>query len=110
MPVARFQVLRSIARRDEGGRPCRVQDLAGDLEVTVGGISKLVDRLEAARLCERRSNPEDRRSSLLRPTAAGRELLAAAERTAEAELSRHLGTLPTTDLRRFAAVLEELNR
>src|SRR5690348_5672913 len=53
-----YEVLVAIDARSD----CRVNDIAAALVVTVGGISKLVDRVEAAGLCRRRANPDDRRS------------------------------------------------
>ena len=55
---------------------CRVFDIKEELSITVGGTSKLVDRIEAAGLCRRRANPDDRRSQIIELTPAGRRLLA----------------------------------
>src|SRR6266481_2510170 len=54
---------------------CRVFDIKDELSITVGGTSKLVDRIEAAGLCRRRANPDDRRSQLIELTPAGRRAL-----------------------------------
>jgi DNA-binding MarR family transcriptional regulator len=69
---------------------CRVLDLKEDLSITVGGASKLVDRIEAAGLCRRRANPEDRRSQIVELTPAGRLLLAEATKSFEDELRARL--------------------
>ena len=53
----------------------RVQDLAATLHITVGGASKVVDRLVAAGLVARAPHPTDRRSSVLTVTPAGHDLL-----------------------------------
>jgi hypothetical protein len=45
-----------------------VFDIAEELSLTVGGTSKLVDRIEAAGHCVRRANPDDRRSSIIELT------------------------------------------
>src|SRR5947209_216996 len=42
--LSRFEPLQVISRRS----PCRVQDIADELSITVGGASKLVDRIEVA--------------------------------------------------------------
>src|SRR4051812_32137780 len=55
LPVARFEFMLFIATHAD----CRVHDIARDLVVTVGGTSKLVDRIEAAGHCRRRANPND---------------------------------------------------
>ena len=54
---------------------CRVQDLVETLHITVGGASKVVDRLVAAGHVVRSANPDDRRSSVLSVTAPGMQLL-----------------------------------
>lgn len=88
---------------------CRVHDIAAALSITVGGTSKLVDRIEAAGWCERRPNPGDSRSSLIELTAAGRRLLAAATRTFTREVDGHFGSVLTPRAReQFAATLHQL--
>ena len=69
---------------------CRVYDIASSLAITVGGASQAVDRLEAAGWCERRPNPDDRRSSLLGLTASGEELLAVGGALLDTELEHRL--------------------
>jgi MarR family multiple antibiotic resistance transcriptional regulator len=82
LTISQFEFLRIIGGRDS----CRVNDLAKEIAITVGATSKAVDRLEAARWVSRRPNPDNRRSSLLVLTAAGRRLLTAATPTFENEL------------------------
>jgi DNA-binding MarR family transcriptional regulator len=74
---------------------CRVHDIAAALSITVGGTSKLVDRIEAAGWCQRRSNPDDSRSSLIELTAVGRLVLTAASRTLAKEVDLHFGSALT---------------
>ena len=52
---------------------CRVSDIVSALSITVGGASKLVDRIEAAGFCRRRLDAADGRSSILELTAAGKK-------------------------------------
>lgn len=88
---------------------CRVIDIAKALSITVGGASKLVDRIENAGLCKRSSNPDDGRSSTIGLTRAGRRLLTAALPTFTDEVGVQLGEpLSTSDLQRFAATVHEL--
>jgi len=88
---------------------CRVQDIATSLSITVGGTSKIVDRIEAAGLCSRRANPGDRRSSIIELTAAGKRLLAQATVTVDDELGRRLGAaLPERSLAQFTRTLTRL--
>lgn len=88
---------------------CRVQDIAAELSITVGGTSKIVDRIEAAGLCVRRANPGDRRSSIIELTAAGKRLLTRATVTVEDELHRRVGTaMPERSLAQFTRTLTKL--
>jgi DNA-binding MarR family transcriptional regulator len=87
LPFANFDVMQVVARVPS----CRVYDVAQELSITVGGASKAVDRIEALGHCGRRSNPGDRRSSLIELTPAGHALLAKATVVFEAELERRLG-------------------
>ncbi|MDQ1481653.1 MAG: MarR family transcriptional regulator, organic hydroperoxide resistance regulator [Actinomycetota bacterium] len=88
---------------------CRVFDIKEELSITVGGASKLVDRIEAAGLCRRRANPDDRRSQIIELTPAGRRLLAKATKSFEDELQTRLESVVTErTLDQFAATLRRL--
>ncbi|MGH3257952.1 MAG: MarR family winged helix-turn-helix transcriptional regulator [Streptosporangiaceae bacterium] len=105
LPLTHFEPMSVIA-----GLPgCRVYDIARELGITTGGTSKLVDRIEASGYCRRLPNPEDRRSSLLELTPAGKRLFAEAGEAFDDELGRRLGTaLPERTLRQFGATLSRL--
>jgi DNA-binding MarR family transcriptional regulator len=105
LPLSRFEPMQVIAHK----RPCRVNDIAEALAITVGGTSKLVDRIEAAGYCRRRSNPRDGRSSIIELTPAGRRVLNAASRTFEAELADRLESAASPRvLQRFSDTLKRL--
>ena len=88
---------------------CRVIDIAEALSITIGGTSKLVDRIQNAGWCERSPNPDDGRSSTIRLTRTGRRLLTAARRTFTDEVGIRLGeSLSTSELQRFAATIHKL--
>jgi MarR family transcriptional regulator, organic hydroperoxide resistance regulator len=90
-------------------RDCRVQDIAAELSITVGGTSKIVDRIEAAGLCARRANPSDRRSSIIELTAAGKRLAGRTAATVDDELHRRIGAaLPERSLAQFTRTLTRL--
>jgi MarR family transcriptional regulator, organic hydroperoxide resistance regulator len=86
LPV--FEFLQVISRT----RACRVQDIAAELGITVGGTSKIVDRIEASGYCIRSANPNDRRSSIISLTPAGRRLLPRLTAAVDDELRNRLGT------------------
>jgi MarR family transcriptional regulator, organic hydroperoxide resistance regulator len=105
LPLSRFEPMQLIARRDA----CRVQVIAGELAITVGGTSKLVDRIEASGHCRRRANSEDRRSSIIELTPSGRCLLVKATEVFEEELQARLGSaLSDYALQQFAATITKL--
>src|SRR5690349_11627308 len=62
---------------------CRVLDIVGEVAITVGAVSKAVDRLVAAGWCVRTAHPQDRRSSVLRLTSDGKKQLAASRHLVE---------------------------
>lgn len=67
-PLAWYDALYTLYRAPE--RSLRMSDLAARVLLSRGGATKLVDRLEAQGLIERRSCPSDRRvqyAALLRP-------------------------------------------
>lgn len=84
VPLAFFEPLHLISGAQENSM--RVGDLAQGLRITVGGTSKLVDRIERAGLIAREPDPGDRRASRLALTTAGKRKLKAALRTYEAEV------------------------
>jgi DNA-binding MarR family transcriptional regulator len=87
---------------------CRVLDIVGEIAITVGAVSKAVDRLEALGWCERRAHPDDRRSSVLTLTPEGARVLAEARPTVERELQALTGTVPSDELARTGATLAAL--
>lgn len=89
LPLGRFQAMEVIARLET----CRIHDIAADMVITVGGASKLVDRIEASGHCIRQPNPDDRRSSLITLTPAGSAVLDAATTCLKAELHHRIGSV-----------------
>ena len=87
---------------------CRVHDIASTLSITVGGTSKLIDRVEEAGHCVRKLNPDDRRSSLLELTAEGTALVEQGRTVVNAELSQWF--TPALTKQEAAQFLELLSR
>jgi MarR family transcriptional regulator, organic hydroperoxide resistance regulator len=105
LPLSRLEPMRVIARRPS----CRVNDIAEELSITIGGTSKLVDRIEAAGYCVRRANPHDRRSSVIELTAAGRRVLTNATKAFEDELETRIGSaISARSLRQLYASIVKL--
>ena len=105
LPLSRLEPMQVIARRPS----CRVYDIAEELSITIGGTSKLVDRIEAAGYCVRRANPEDRRSSIIELTASGRRVLAKATKVFEDELQTRIGSaVPERSLQQLHSTVVKL--
>ena len=105
VPLAWVEIMLVVATTDD----CRVREIAGSLSITVGGASKVVDRIEAAGLCRRQPNPADGRSSLIRLTEKGEDLLEAVTVTRAAALTDLLGgAAPAAELAHLAVILRRL--
>jgi DNA-binding MarR family transcriptional regulator len=105
LPLGRYEALVVIASLGT----CRVFDIASALSITVGGASKLIDRVEAAGFCARKMNPGDRRSSLLELTPAGTMKVDEGRSVVEAELVRRFTPVLTKqDASRLLEVLARL--
>src|SRR6266446_3843600 len=88
---------------------CRVFDIKEELSITVGGTSKLVDRIEAAGLCRRRANPDDGRSQMIELTPTGQRLMAKADKSFDDELLARLDRVVSERaLEQFVATLIRL--
>ncbi len=72
LTTEQFQVLKRLY--EHGGGVSQNQ-IATGLAKSPANITRILDRLEAKGLLERRSNPEDRRSSLIFLTAEGTVLI-----------------------------------
>ncbi len=83
--MAQFEALHTVATSAHD--TLRVGDLAAALAITVGGASKLADRVVASGLLRRTPDPTDRRASHLSLTPAGRTALTAATKTYELSLA-----------------------
>jgi MarR family transcriptional regulator, organic hydroperoxide resistance regulator len=107
LPLHRFEPMQIIANTPA----CRVYDIAGALSLTTGGVSKIIDAIEASGYCKRRPNPGDRRSSIIELTPAGKRLLAKATKTFDAELEERLGSaLSDRALKELGTTLAGLRR
>ncbi len=73
LPLLWYGVLLHIGRSPEGVRP--MSELTEATAFTSGGVTRLVDRMEAAGYVERRPCPTDRRVQYVGLTETGREIL-----------------------------------
>jgi DNA-binding MarR family transcriptional regulator len=98
LPLAFFESLFFIGHSPDGR--LQVGELARAIRITVGGASKVVDRIEAAGLIRREAVVDDRRACHLVLTAAGKRKLASASETYEAEMAAVLDAALTADQQR----------
>ncbi|MCA0294835.1 MAG: MarR family winged helix-turn-helix transcriptional regulator [Actinobacteria bacterium] len=107
VPLTWLEILQTI----DAHPGCRVLDITRTLAITVGGASKIVDRIERAGLCRREPNPSDARSNTIVLTEAGELLLAAANTTFERTLDDLVGgAADASELARLTASVQRLRR
>jgi DNA-binding MarR family transcriptional regulator len=73
LPHVWFEVLIRLARSE--GEQLTMSSLADQIALTTSGVTRLVDRMQAAGYVERRPCPTDRRVSYAGITAAGHDVL-----------------------------------
>ncbi|WP_143220647.1 MarR family winged helix-turn-helix transcriptional regulator [Actinomadura sp. CNU-125] len=103
---AAFEVLLRLSAAD---RPVSMGELADELILTSGGMTRLVDRMQDAGLVARRAAPGDRRGRRVELTGAGRAKLDEAMRVHAETLRRHFaGPLPEDGRRDLVESLRTL--
>ncbi|MFD4511371.1 MarR family winged helix-turn-helix transcriptional regulator [Streptomyces sp. NPDC058457] len=103
-----FEVLLILGRAGEPGLAMRA--IAQEQVLTTGGVTRLVDRMEAAGLVERTEDPGDRRGRLVRLTPLGEETTVRASHVHVANIRRYfMEPLPPEDRDRFAEDLRILS-
>jgi MarR family transcriptional regulator, 2-MHQ and catechol-resistance regulon repressor len=95
MPLQWFELLLRLARSP--GRHLRMSDLAAQTSLTPSGLTRAVDRLEAAGLAERAPCPSDRRGSYAALTADGLERIRAAVGPHLDHVEEHLTSVLTAE-------------
>jgi DNA-binding MarR family transcriptional regulator len=104
---AEYDVLLRLGRAPE--RALRMSDLAERVLLSPSGVTRLVDRLAARGLLERRTEPTDGRVALASVTTEGSRLLRRAARTHLRGIREHFTSrLTEVQLHAVAAGLEEV--
>jgi len=101
LSVPQCDVLTTLTEREGISQ----QDLAARLYVTKGNISGLIDRLEAAKLVERRSIEGDRRSHAIYLTPQGRALAEQGIEVQRRFVIDTLGRMSAEDLKKFESLI-----
>lgn len=107
LPLAAYDVLLRLARAPN--RALRMTDLADKVLLSPSGMTRLVDRLAAKGLVQRRTDPQDGRVALASLTEAGLRQLRRAARTHLRGIREHFtGRLSETQLRSITTGLETI--
>ena len=83
-------------------------DVAREMGLTKGGLTKLVDRLVARRLVGRGDDPDDGRARTLALTAGGRALVPVLAAEADANDAACFAALPPAERRALARAMQRL--
>lgn len=104
-----FEVLLRISRSPDGR--LTMSELAEQVALSTGGITRLADRLEQDGLVARQACPSDRRRMYLVLTSRGDDMLRSALERHSAALDEHLmSRVDPADLVVFERVLDDLRR
>lgn len=103
IPPVQLQALTVLAAGD-----VRMHELARRLGLATSTVTRLVDRLEAAGLAERRSERPDRRSVLVGLSTSGSQALHAVRKRLRTFLRELLAGLPPHDQGEFIRLLTKL--
>lgn len=104
-----FEVLLRISRSPDGR--LIMSELAEQVALSTGGITRLADRLEQDGLVARQACPSDRRRMYLVLTSVGADVLGSAIEHHSVALDEHLmSRVDPTDLIVFERVLDVLRR
>lgn len=102
--MEQFNVLRILRGTGPAGLPCG--EIAARMVTRDPDMTRLLDRLEARELIERKRQTKDRRVVISRIRPAGRRLLAAVDGPLESANLRRLGPLGRKRLRELVTLLE----
>ncbi|WP_367321846.1 MarR family winged helix-turn-helix transcriptional regulator [Streptomyces sp. HUAS ZL42] len=104
-----LEVLIRLCRQP--GEEISQRQLADDLTLTSSGTTRLLDRMEEARLVRRVPSPEDRRVALVEPTEEGRTtFLGAAAVHARVVEEYFVKPLAADDYTRLTSALSEIDK
>ncbi len=103
-----FEVLVILAQADADGLSMR--SIAQEQVLSTGGVTRLIDRMEAAGLVARHADPDDRRGRRVRLTPAGQRLATRASRSHAENVRRYfLGALAPRERDAFVAMLKTVS-
>jgi DNA-binding MarR family transcriptional regulator len=104
LTIQQFAVLNIVHQL---GRP-KMTDLAAELNVTMGNVTALVDRLIKLKYIKRQADQADRRIVRVGLTVPGKELIKKAGERKRKALRLMLGKMPQADKRQMLRIMEKL--
>jgi len=104
LTASQYNILRILRG---AGEPLPILEIAERMVTVVPGITGLIDRLEKARLVERRRCPEDRRVIYVAVREPGTKLLAELDKPVLQLNKRLLGHLSEMELKELTRLLEK---
>ncbi len=104
LTIQQFTVLNLIHHLDDP----RMTDLAARLNVTLGNVTALVDRLIKLKYLKRQADAADRRIVRVGLTGRGRDLVKRAEEKRRKAMELMLGHLSGADRRQLLQIMEKL--
>ncbi len=87
---------------------CRMQDIAQYLGIEAPSVTRKVQDLEARQLLHRRSDPEDKRASIVQITAQGTAAILKLQQARIQQLELAMHNWPSADRKEFARLLQQL--
>ena len=109
VPAGLAGLLAEIARNDPDSPACHVKDLAARTGLDASTVSRAVSSLVADGLVERRTDPADKRASVLTLTAAGRTALAEKHAWYAGLFAQALGDWSTPELESLLGSLRRMS-
>lgn len=106
MPQVWFEVLQRLARSLRGR--LTMSELGGQVSLTTGGVTRLIDRMTQAGYVRREPCPADRRVSYAVVTEAGLAAVEEAARVHAANVRKAFASLTPAELRTLDALLDRL--
>jgi DNA-binding MarR family transcriptional regulator/GNAT superfamily N-acetyltransferase len=104
--LSQARVLYELANRQEP----TVAELARDLGLDAGYLSRMLRGFERERLIAKRSSPDDGRQRLLSLTARGREAFAPLDVASREQIVTMLGVLSADEQRRLLGAMQSVSR
>jgi DNA-binding MarR family transcriptional regulator/GNAT superfamily N-acetyltransferase len=104
--LSQARVLYELAHRQEP----TAAELARDLGLDAGYLSRMLRGFERERLIAKRSSPDDGRQRLLSLTARGREAFAPLEVASREQIMTMLGALSADEQRRLLGAMQSVSR